>query len=330
MEDADCELLNLQRQVTMHPASHGRFSYPLRRFQLRAAATGAGILLLALWPAFAQDPGPMAAPPKFETKTISTQPTPGPPPIPLPTLIQQVAQHEDAIERAYLTYSFQQEARITESPGINGRPGEFNATVEVHFEPDGARYAHILKHDASTLGQTHFTLGDIEDLASVPMFTLTTAQLPNYNITYEGDEKLDEIHTYILRVQPKQLERSKKRFDGVVWVDDHDLAVVKSYGRFISDVVTEATLEHPFTDFEIYRENITSHYWFPTYIRSDNVLTIKDNEIHMRLVLRSSNFQLPPTPGAAAPPATTARGASSSATSHATTAAVPAPNAAKP
>jgi hypothetical protein len=233
----------------------------------------------------------MAPPPKYETKTIPTRPTPAPPPMALPALVQQVARHEDVTQRAYLSYTFHEETHIAEAPGADGRDGEFSISGDVYSKPSGERYERISKHPVNTLQRATFPPEERQALARLPMFILTTAQLPNYDIAYEGDEKLDEIHTYILRVQPKQLERGTKRFDGVVWVDDRDLAVVKSYGRFVSDLIAEPSLDNPFTDFEIYRENVTSSYWFPTYIRSDSVLPVKDGEIHLRLVIRSSNFQ---------------------------------------
>jgi outer membrane lipoprotein-sorting protein len=275
----------------MHQTIRGRFNYLLNKLLILAVMLGMGIVS-APWLAFAQDAGPMAPPPKYETKIITTQPNSGPPPLPLPALIQQVSQHEDAIQQAYFTYTFYQEIRITEAPGADGHGGEFSVAGKVYWKPGGQRYLQVLKPRTSTLQRIYVKPGDVEAWAGLPMFVLTTAQLPNYNVTYEGDEKLDEIHTYILRIQPKELSRATKRFDGVVWVDDHDLAIVKSYGRFVSDVVTEATRENPFLEFEIYWENVAGHYWFPTYVRSDSVVTTKDDELHLRLVMRSSNFQL--------------------------------------
>jgi hypothetical protein len=260
----------------------------------------AALLLLIVAPVFAQTEGPLTAPPKFEVKEISPTPPSATPPIPLPQLLQQVAKNEDAIRQAYTGYTFDQSTRVQElpAPGVPG--GEFSAEGEVYRKPDGERYERVLKPPVSTLKRTIFEIPDVEKFVSLPFFILTTAELPHYNVTFEGDEKLDEIHAYILRVQPKQMERMTHRFNGVVWVDDHDMAIVKSYGRFITDVAQSETLQEPFVDFEIYRENITGHLWFPTYVRSDSVIAQKDGDLHLRLIMRSTNFQLS-TP--ASPPA---------------------------
>jgi hypothetical protein len=257
----------------------------------------AAFLLSIAGPIFAQAEGPIAAPPKFEVKRIASVPTPGPPPIPLPQLLQQVAKNEDAIQQAYSTYTFEQSIIVNELPGPTDTGGDFTVTDKISHEPDGERRERVLKPAVSTLKRAYLLRFEVDTFASVPFFILTTAQLANYNVTFEGDETLDEIHAYILRVQPKQIERAAPRFDGVVWVDDHDLAIVKSYGRFITDVAQSESMDHPFQEFEIYRENIMGHLWFPTYVDSDSVISLQDGELHLRLVMRSTNFQLAAMPG---------------------------------
>jgi hypothetical protein len=238
----------------------------------------------------AQTEGPMAAPPKFEVKRISSVPTPGPPPIPLPQLVQQVARNEDAIQQAYFTYTFDQFIFVKELAGPDDPGGDFTVTSRVSFEADGQRREHVLKSAASTLKRAYSLRFELDKLTSAPLFILTTAQLPNYNVTFEGEEMLDEIHAYILRVQPKQIGRAIRRFDGVVWVDDHDVAIVKSYGRFVSDVAHSESIDEPFQQFEIYRENIVGQMWFPTYVDSDSVISQQDGDLHLSLVMHSSNF----------------------------------------
>ncbi len=250
----------------------------------------------------AQVEGPVAPPPKFEVKRIPTKPNPGAPPVPAEEIIRQFAQHEDQMKRAYDSYSFEQTVRVQEL-GEDGAPrGEFSVTGEFYTKPDGQRYERIVKPPASTLRRTAFSLEDVQELARLPLFVLTADELPNYTLTYEGQEKLDELNTYIFLVKPKQVERKRLRFDGVVWVDDHDLAVVKSYGQFVTDVAGEAT-KLPFKMFETYRENFQQKYWFPTYIRSDDVETSEKRQLRLRLVVRSANFQPPSVPGANAAPA---------------------------
>ncbi len=250
----------------------------------------------------AQVEGPVAPPPKFEVKRIPTKPNPGAPPVPAEEIIRRLAQHEDEFKRVYDAYSFDQTVRIQELADDGGPAGEFSVTGQFYTKPDGQRYERIIKPPASTLRRSAFSLEDVRQLARLPLFVLTSDELPNYTLTYEGQEKLDELNTYIFRVKPKQVERKRLRFDGVVWVDDHDFAIVKSYGQFVTDVAGEGT-QLPFTMYETYRENFQQKYWFPTYVRSDDAVTSEKHQLRLRLVVRSNNFQPPSAAGADSGPA---------------------------
>jgi hypothetical protein len=257
----------------------------------------------------AQERGPLSPPPKFEVKKLEAKANPGIPPVPAEEIIRRLARNEDEFKGEYQKYSFQQSIRMQELADENGPAGEFNVTGEVYNKPDGQRYERIVKQPVSSLHRTEFSLEDVQALAQLPLFVLTTDQLPNYSLTYEGQEKLDELNTYIFLVKPKLLERTRLRFDGVVWVENQDFAVVKTYGKFVTDVAGEGT-KLPFEMFETYRENFHDKYWFPTYIHSDDAVPQKKGELRLRLVVRDTNFQLqtaaappdaPSTPAAASP-----------------------------
>ena len=78
----------------------------------------------------------------------------------------------------------------------------------------------------------------------------------------------------------------------MIWIDDHDFAIVKSYGKFVSELEGNGTAL-PFTMFETYRENFQSKYWLPTYTRSDDYFKSEGNEdMPLRLVVHSTDFKL--------------------------------------
>jgi len=94
-----------------------------------------------------------------------------------------------------------------------------------------------------------------------------------------------------------------------VWVDDQELVIVKSFGKFVSEIAGNGT-KLPFTMFETFRENFQDKYWLPTYTRSDDYIQGSDkSELHLHMVIRDTEFKLSgssATAEAAAPPATTA------------------------
>jgi hypothetical protein len=247
-------------------------------------------LLFAAGRTAAQDnnQGPMAPPPKFEVHRMPSVPHPGPPPIPEQQIIQKFATNEDLAKKAYDTYSFTLTIRIEElaDPG-----GKFTAVGESYLKPDGQRYWRVAKPLQSTLKLTSYTLEDVRPVISLPVFFLTSDQIANYSFLYAGQQKLDELNTYIFQVKPKTLKRSQRLFEGVIYVDDHDLAIVETYGKFVSEIAGNGS-ELPFSMFETYRENFQDKYWLPTYTSSDDYISSGGEELHLRLVIRDSDFKL--------------------------------------
>jgi len=243
--------------------------------------------------------GPMAPPPTFEVHRMPSMPHAGPPPIPEAQIIQRLAANEDAAKKAYDSYTFSETIRIEE---LTGEGGKFTAVGESYIKPDGQRFFRVTNPPQSTLKTTTYTLEDVRTIVSLPVFFLTSDQIASYDFVYLGQQKLDELNTYIFQVKPKMLSRTQRLFQGIVYVDDHDLAIVESYGKFVSDVSGTGT-QFPFSMFETYRENFQEKYWLPTYTSSDDYLGGADDQLHLRLIVRASNFKLDSTPGSPPTPA---------------------------
>src|SRR5580698_11003366 len=238
----------------------------LTRFLGGFATASFAVLAFSAISLRAQDTGPQAPPPKFEVKRIPTEPHPGPPPIPAEEIIKKFAANEDVMKQKFDTYDYTQTIRIDElaDPG-----GKFSVIGEVYTRPDGQRYMRVDKQPETSLKIEKYNLEYVRTISSLPLFVLTSQEIANYNFKYVGQEKLDQLNTYIFQVKPKMLSRKRRFFEGVIWVDDQDFAIVKSYGKFVSEISGNG-LSLPFTMFETYRENIADKYWFPSYIRSDD------------------------------------------------------------
>ena len=238
------------------------------------------------------------------------------PPIPAQEMIRRFTANEDKMKAAYDHSTFTQALRVQElsTPG-----GEYNVQGEIYTKPDGQRFEKFAAPAESTLKMTTLTLQDVKLLSAVPVFMLTTDQLANYSVQYLGKEKLDELNTYIFRVKPKHVERLRRFFDGVVWVEDHDFAIVKSSGRFVSEIADDGT-GLPFRMFDMYRENVDGKHWLPTYVGSDDFVKVPNHPRrpsapsdshqrfqtgrccgHGRLRQRCSRFKRPPEPSATPP-----------------------------
>jgi hypothetical protein len=246
----------------------------------------------------------MAAPPKFEVNRIPSVPHPGPPPIPVEVIIQKFAANEDVMKKAFETYTFTQTIRVEE---LSDPGGKFTAAGDVYTKPDGGRFWRVTTPPVSNTKFVHVSIEDVRALIGFPAFSLTTDEIGSYNFLYAGQDKLDDLNTYVFQVKPKMLSRSRRFFEGAIWVDDHDLTIVKTYGKFVGELEGASNGSRlPFKMFETYRENFQNKYWLPTYTNSDDYLNQPDDEpLHMRLVIRDTDFK---PASASAPPADSAAG----------------------
>jgi hypothetical protein len=287
--------------------------FPLSRIILVAWLFGTVPLVRA------QDQGPMAPPPKFEVNRIPAMPHPGPPPIPAEQIIQKFAANEDATKKAFEAYDYTQTVRVEE---LDDPGGKLTVAGEVYSHADGSRFWRVKGQLDSTLKSLRLSLEEVRTMIAFPPFTLTSDEIANYNFLYAGQDKLDELNTYVFQVKPKQLSRTRRYFEGAIWVDDHDLAIVKTYGKFVSELSGNGT-GLPFKMFETYRENFQEKYWLPTYTNSDDYIDGPDNtQTHLRLVIRDTDFKLA---SASAPPTSSAAGTLPAAQSTSTASPTPPP-----
>lgn len=204
-------------------------------------------------------------------------------PMPVDEIIRRFAQHESDFKVARENYTYSQEVLIQE-PDQDG--GEYRLESEIVFTPQGRRYENVTYAPPSTLHRIMLTPEDTKDLENIQPFVLTTEDLPKYDVKFTGREKIDEVNTYVFQVAPKRMEKNQRYFQGTIWVDDHDLAVVKSDGKAVPDIK-----ENLFPRFVTYRENIEGSFWFPTYTHADDDLHFKTGDVRIRMTVRYKNYK---------------------------------------
>lgn len=205
-------------------------------------------------------------------------------------IIQRFAQHEAEFkeERDNFTYT---QTFVVQTIDSSDRPdGEYRMTSDITFTPSGKRYENITYAPPPTLERISLSEQDLDDLRNIQPFVLTTADLPKYDITYVGRQRLDELGTYVFDVAPKKIEKNQRYFQGRIWVDDKDLEIVKTYGKAVPDI-RKGNNENVFPTFETYRENIEGHYWFPTYTHSDDFLHFRSGDVHIRMIVRYDDYK---------------------------------------
>jgi len=260
------------------------------------AACCALALVLAAAPASlrAQGAGPMVPPESTKFPAPPPPSKPDPPTLPPDEIIRRFAAKEDEMVRAIKGYTFQKDVRIQEIGSDNKPAGQLEIVTQLRITPDGKMYEKPVSRQPSTLHTLDLQRGDSDLLAPVPMFPLTTAMLPKYEITYGGKQALDELSTYFFTIKPRALERAHAYFSGVVWVDVRDLVIVKTMGKWVTETGDVTASDLPFTVFETYRQQVGKNLWFPAYSRSDETL---QSGVPIRVIVKWSDF----TPQASAP-----------------------------
>ena len=279
------------------------------RFLLRAALlVSAFFFTRGEWRAQAAQQGPITPPPEHDVRRVGTEPVPpAPPSIPPEEIIKRFSQKEDEYLVARAGFTYKKTVRLEEF-GPDGKPsGQLLLTLEGKPGPDGKFYEKTVERPQSTLHYLQMGPEDFQALARMPAFPLTTGQLAKYDLKYLGKELVDEIECYIFQVKPKVVERANYYFDGIVWVDDVYLEVVKTYGKWVNDLGDMRSATMPFSIFETYRENVDGKYWLPNYMRSDDTLNLKDLNVPVRLVIKWTDYKpvsaVTPAPAATPPSA---------------------------
>jgi len=205
-------------------------------------------------------------------------------------IIGKFAAKEAEFAEARNNYTYRQSLKLEElDPGGNPTGGKWEEIDDIIFTPDGKRIEKVVYAPVMNLQHIGLSKEDIDDLHNVQPFVLTSDEVPNYDINYLGKEKIDEIDCYLFSVKPKKMLPGKRYFEGQAWVDDHDLQIVKTYGKGVG--LQKRNADQQFPKFETYREQIDGKYWFPTYTHADDTLHFKDMSQRIRLVVKYQDYK---------------------------------------
>ncbi len=206
--------------------------------------------------------------------------------LPIDQVIQRFAAAESENKVARNNYTFTQDFDVMTMGEAGSITGRFHRISDIVYDDRGNRVERITYFPPSTLQAVTLTPEDMQDLAGIQPFALTTEDLSKYQVDYVGKEKLDELSTYVFDVKPKRFEKGERYLEGRVWVDDQDLQIVKVAGKGVPE-----TDKSKYPRFETYRENIDGKYWFPTYTYADDVLEFKNNPVRLKMVVRYTKYK---------------------------------------
>jgi hypothetical protein len=202
-------------------------------------------------------------------------------------IIKTFAANESAFAKARANYTYRRSASLRETAAGGGR---WEEVVDIVFTAEGRPQERVVNAPPQNLKFVIMTPQDLQDLRDVLPFVLTTEQIDQYHVRYLGRETVDEIETFVFAVKPKTREKNKRYFAGVVWVDDKDLQVVKSYGRGVG--LERKHGSEDYAKFETFRQQVDGKYWFPTYTYANQPLFFESGEVPIRMAVKYENYKI--------------------------------------
>ncbi len=191
-------------------------------------------------------------------------------------IIRAFSAKETEFYEAWMQYTYHQTADLRVL-SVNGIPKkERMLTIsDIVFKDDGTRDVLVVRR-AGDLRSVIYTPQDEEVINNLQPFALTEKELPQYDLTYEGKEKVDELSCYVFSVKPKTIKNGKMYFEGRIWVDDGNLQVVRTVGKPVPQ-----KKNNQFPEFETIRQMIDDKYWFPVWTHAESELHFQADTVHI-------------------------------------------------
>lgn len=217
-------------------------------------------------------------------------------------LIRKFVSEESRVEAARAHYTYTQDVLVQTLSGTSV-DGQFHQITTISYDDKGRRLEHVTFGEQSTLRSIQISAEDMDDIRVFMPWILTSEQAAQYNLTYAGQQHVDDLDTYVFHVEPKKEEKNKRYFQGRVWVDTRDLQVVKLCGKSVSLPVhvkkNQQVDVRP--TFVTYRQ-IVDGFWFPVYTRVDDTLHFRAESIHVREIVKWTGYKRAGSTSATAKP----------------------------
>lgn len=218
------------------------------------------------------------------------------PSVPAQQIIDNFTAKESEFRTAMGNYTYERSVKVETIDDDGKVDGQYYQVTDITFDPTGRRYEKVVFAPENSLQRVSMSPADFQDIEQRLPFVLTKEDVGQYNLTYVGKQKVDEVDTYVYDVKPKVLEKNKRYFQGRIWIDQKDLQIVVTNGKNVPDDTRKGheDLSPPFTT---YREQVDGKYWFPVYTRGEGVLHFSggsgylSQDVHMRETLKYANYK---------------------------------------
>jgi hypothetical protein len=206
-------------------------------------------------------------------------------------LIQKFGAEETRVKEARTHYTYTQDLMVQTLNG-NAVDGQFHEVTTISYDDKGKRLENVTFAEQSTLRGIALSAEDMDDVRRFMPLTLPTEDLPLYNLTYAGQQHVDDLDTYVFHVEPKKEEKDKRYFQGRIWVDNRDFQIVKVCGKSVPQMIRKKKNQpqdiRP--TFVGYRQ-LVDGFWFPAYVRVDDTLHFSVEAVRVREIVKFTGYK---------------------------------------
>jgi hypothetical protein len=174
-------------------------------------------------------------------------------------IVNKVAAKETEFAQARANYLYRQSVNVQELTDDGMVGGEYELVSDIIFTPEGRRQDYVVQGPINTLQRISLDAGDQQDLRSIQPFVLTTEELGKYQVDY------------------------------LIWVEESDLQIVKSYGRGVGMKKNGFDTQYP--KFETRRKRVDGKYWFPVSTTADDTLNFQSGPQRMRMTVKYEEYK---------------------------------------
>ena len=205
-------------------------------------------------------------------------------------LIQKFTVAETKVRDSRSHYAYTQDVRV-QTLNDKTPDGQWHQVTQVSYDAKGNRIENVTFSEQSTLRGVQMSAEDFDDIRVFMQWILTADQLPQYKLTYAGQQHVDDLDTYVFHVEPVTQEKNKRYFQGRIWVDNRDLQIVKLCGKSVPEIrVKKHQPAEVRPTFVGYRQLVDGN-WFPAYARIDDTLHFGVESIHVREILKFTGYK---------------------------------------
>lgn len=217
------------------------------------------------------------------------------PSVPVDEIIHRFTAKESEFRKALENYVYRRSVKV--QTVLDGKvDGEYQEVDDVSFDRTGKRQERVVFAPENSLQRISMSPADFQDIQQRLPFVLTSEDVGQYDVTYVGKQKIDDVDTLVFDVAPKQLEKNKRYFQGRIWVDAQDLQIVVTNGKNVPDDLRKGheDLSPPFIT---YREQVDGKYWFPVYTKGEGILHFQGGggtipeDVHIREFVKYTDYK---------------------------------------